>query len=98
MNLSAFCRKRVRRFKEISALSITIAPSLLPYCAQLGVCHLWARVTAHGNQRLEGEELPRPLTGGPLSFLFVSVRDTVQTQHKHIPRQRNGHHTSDSEP
>jgi hypothetical protein len=24
-NLSAFCRKRIRRFKEISALSITIA-------------------------------------------------------------------------
>ena len=27
-NLSAFCRKRVRRFKEISALSITIAAPL----------------------------------------------------------------------
>jgi hypothetical protein len=27
-----------------------------------------------------------------------SVRDTVQTQHKHIPRQCNGHHSCDSEP
>jgi hypothetical protein len=29
-SLYALCRKRVRRFKEISALSITIAPSPLP--------------------------------------------------------------------
>jgi hypothetical protein len=27
-----------------------------------------------------------------------SIRDTVQAQHKHIPRQRNGHHSRDSEP
>ena len=27
-----------------------------------------------------------------------SIRDTVQAQHKHIPRQRNGHHPRDSEP
>ena len=27
-----------------------------------------------------------------------SIRDTVQAQHKHIPRQRNGHHPDDGEP
>jgi hypothetical protein len=27
-----------------------------------------------------------------------SIRDTVQAQHKHISRQRNGHHPRDSEP
>jgi hypothetical protein len=31
-----------------------------------------------------------------LPGLPVSIRDTVQTQHKHIPRQRNGHHPRDS--
>jgi len=27
-----------------------------------------------------------------------SIRDTVYAQHKHIPRQRNGHNARDSEP
>jgi len=27
-----------------------------------------------------------------------SIRDTVQAQHKHIPRQHNGHHPRDGEP
>jgi hypothetical protein len=27
-----------------------------------------------------------------------SIRDTVQAEHKHIPRQHNDHHPSDSEP
>jgi len=42
--------------------------------------------------------------GGPLfvsSSGFIrcnSIRDTVQAQHKNIPRQHNGHHRSDSEP
>jgi hypothetical protein len=41
-----------------------------------------------------------PLNGGPLFFLIRcnSVRDTVQAQHKHIPRESDGHHSRDSEP
>jgi hypothetical protein len=27
-----------------------------------------------------------------------SIRKTVQAQHKHIPRERDGHHSCDSEP
>jgi hypothetical protein len=27
-----------------------------------------------------------------------SIRDTAEAHHKHIPRQRNGHHSRDSEP
>jgi hypothetical protein len=27
-----------------------------------------------------------------------SIRETVQAQHEHVPRQRDGHHSRDSEP
>jgi hypothetical protein len=54
-----------------------------------------------------GAVIPQENLGHQIGGLFLSssglircnsIRDTVQTQHKHIPRQRNGHHPRDSEP
>ena len=93
---------------ERTAVVITVAPIR----ANLRIVCLPTRSPRHSIQDQQNQTLnqhdcrhahDRKYQGFRSIFMFNvgccnSVRDTVQAQHQHIPRQRNGHHTRDCEP